>query len=114
MLPITSVIILAFNKAEYTARCLAALTQTVWRPLEVILVDNGSTDGIPDLFASFEKRASEFGLSVRVIRNETNLGASTGRNQGLWPRGFTTIRYDPYGLRFVGWWSARELHYRKQ
>jgi len=79
----SSVIILAYNKAGHTARCLGALAETLWRPLEVILVNNGSTDGTPGLLAEFEARAAGLDISVKRIDNETNVGAATGRNQAL-------------------------------
>ena len=78
-----SIIVLAYNKAAYTARCLEALTQTLWRPLEVILVNNGSTDGTGELFDRFEGRASAPGLRVKRIDHASNLGAPTGRNRAL-------------------------------
>jgi len=62
MKPLVSVIILACNKAAYTARCLDGLTKTLWRPLEVILIDNGSTDETPALLDAFEARAGEFDI----------------------------------------------------
>jgi GT2 family glycosyltransferase len=83
MKPLVSVIILACNKAAYTARCLDGLTKTLWRPLEVILIDNGSTDETPALLGAFETRAGEFDISVKRGRNESNVGAITGRNQAL-------------------------------
>jgi len=83
MADLATVVVLAYNKAEYTARCLGGLLDTLWRPLEVVLVDNGSTDATPGLLDRFEVRAREADVSVRRIRNETNVGAATGRNQAL-------------------------------
>ncbi len=83
MKPLASVIVLACNKAAYTARCLDGLTKTSWRPLEVIVVDNGSTDETPELLATFEAGAAAAGVTFRHRRNETNVGAITGRNQAL-------------------------------
>ena len=83
MQPLASLIVLAFNKAAYTARCLASLARTTWRPLEVIVVDNGSTDDTPRVLGDFARRAEAPGLSVRLLRNQANLGAPTGRNQAL-------------------------------
>ena len=83
MNPTTSVIVLAYNKAQYTARCLNGLAETLWRPLEVILVDNGSTDATPQLIDRFKARSADLDIAVRSISNDANLGAPTGRNQAL-------------------------------
>ena len=81
--PLTSIIVLACNKAAYTARCLDGLTKTSWRPLEIVIVDNGSTDETPELLADFERRAAGLDITVRRLRNERNIGAVSGRNQAL-------------------------------
>lgn len=83
MRSLASVIILACNKAAHTARCLDGLLHTRWRPLEVILLDNGSTDATPALLASFAPRAAALDIQLQLLRNGRNLGAPTGRNQAL-------------------------------
>jgi len=83
MAELTSVVILACNKAAYTARCLAGLGETTWRPFEVVLVDNGSTDDTPEVLDGFELGAKQRGIVVKRLRNNDNVGAVTGRNQAL-------------------------------
>ena len=39
------IVVLTFNKREYTEYCLKGIERSVHRPLRVIFVDNGSTDG---------------------------------------------------------------------
>jgi len=78
-----SIIVPVFNKAAYSRRCFSALMHTAHRPLEIIAVDNGSTDGTPPLLAEVESAAGRAGIGFTRIRNESNLGASTARNQGL-------------------------------
>lgn len=77
------VIILGYNKSSYTRRCLETLLKSTWRPMEIILVDNGSTDDTPGVAKWFEELAAEARVKFTCLRNEVNLGASTGRNQGL-------------------------------
>lgn len=69
-----SVVIPAYNAADFLARAIdSALGQTL-PPSEVIVVDDGSTDGTKDIVRSYEP-------SVRYIRQK-NSGAAAARNTG--------------------------------
>ena len=81
--PEISILILAYNKAEYTARCLDSLLLSTQRPFQVVLVDNGSTDETPQLFKQFEKRVAGEQITVTPLRLASNLGAIVGRNRGM-------------------------------
>ena len=63
---------------EHLARCLGAIATTRYRDVEVIVVDNGSTDGSPDFAESFE-----LPFPLRVIRNATNRTFSEANGQGV-------------------------------
>lgn len=70
-----SVVIPAYNVAAYIGRAVAsALAQTA-RPLEVIVVDDGSADGTGEI-------AAAMGPLVRVVRQE-NAGLPAARNAGI-------------------------------
>ncbi|MFH1708970.1 MAG: glycosyltransferase [Planctomycetota bacterium] len=81
--PAVDIVILSFNKAAYTRLCLNGVLHTAHRPLRVILVDNGSTDGTPALIEAFRDRAAAIGIGVTLIMNRENRGAIEGRNQAL-------------------------------
>ncbi len=83
MPPSESIIILACDKASYTEQCLRSLLSASPIRFEVIVVDNGSTDHTPQLLRDMAPAFDAAGASLRVIRNQTNLGACRGRNQGL-------------------------------
>lgn len=71
-----SVIMLTWNGATFIGPCLQALLAQDPPASEVIVVDNASADGTPDLVA-------ERFPDVCLIRNSRNLGFSAGNNVGL-------------------------------
>jgi GT2 family glycosyltransferase len=71
-----SVIVLNWDGIEYLGPCLDAVLAQDCDDFEVIVVDNGSTDGSADF-------VSESYRQVRLIRNERNLGFAGGNNCGL-------------------------------
>ncbi len=78
-----SLIALTHNKLDVTRRCLPSWLHTTYRPLEIVLVDNGSTDGTPEWLRAFAERARAHGVGLRVHFNSDNIGCSTARNQAL-------------------------------
>jgi glycosyltransferase involved in cell wall biosynthesis len=69
-----SIVIPLFNKRETIGRAInSALNQTI-APIEVIVVDDGSTDGSADVVA-------QFGGRVQLIR-QANAGPAAARNNG--------------------------------
>lgn len=72
-----SVIIVSWNARDYLMQCLASLSSEACRyPMEIIVVDNASSD------RSVEAVASRF-PNVRLIRNSSNLGFSKANNIGI-------------------------------
>jgi GT2 family glycosyltransferase len=74
--PRVSIIILNWNGFEVTKDCLESIEKIDYPSYQVVVVDNGSTDG------SAERFQEQF-PSVTVIRNEQNLGFTAGNNAGL-------------------------------
>ncbi|MBM4035209.1 MAG: glycosyltransferase [Planctomycetes bacterium] len=84
LLPRVSVIIPAFNAERYLRETLQSVLAQTYRDLEVIVVDDGSTDGtaaLAETFASEVAQASRL-CPVRVIR-QANAGPSAARNRGI-------------------------------
>jgi GT2 family glycosyltransferase len=75
----TSVVLLAYNQLAYNEACVASVLEHSDRPFELILVDNGSTDGTAEFFAA----VAESHPRVRCVLNARNLGFGQGNNQGL-------------------------------
>jgi GT2 family glycosyltransferase len=75
--PLVSVIVPSWNARDLLTECLAALERLTYEPLEIIVVDDGSTDG------SAEMITSQWGDRVRLVRNETNMGFAPAVNRGV-------------------------------
>lgn len=76
--PFVSVIIPVYNAVDYLPHCLDSLLQQPFAAFELILIDDGSTDGsavVADRYAGIDSR-------VRVI-HQPNRGVSDARNRGL-------------------------------
>lgn len=74
--PNVSVIILNWNGKENTVNCLEALKLTTYSNYEIIVVDNGSTDGSVEYF---KKNYPE----IKLIENRKNLGFAEGNNVAI-------------------------------
>jgi GT2 family glycosyltransferase/ubiquinone/menaquinone biosynthesis C-methylase UbiE len=70
------VVVLNWNGCEVLRECLRSLAGTSYPALDVIVVDNGSSDGSCDMVAA------EF-PDVVLIRNQENLGFCVANNQGV-------------------------------
>ena len=77
--PLTSIIVLTWNQLPYTQECLASIAAHTSEPYELIVVDNGSTDGT---VAWLQQHAQE-DHHIRIITNDANLGFAKGCNQGI-------------------------------
>jgi GT2 family glycosyltransferase/tetratricopeptide (TPR) repeat protein len=84
---LVSIIILCCNQVDATRACLESLLRHTRPPYELLLVDNGSSDGTGEYLASIDgevnHRDTKTQRRVVVIRNETNLGFPRGCNQAL-------------------------------
>jgi GT2 family glycosyltransferase/Flp pilus assembly protein TadD len=79
---LTSIVILTHNQIEYTRKCLASVFKHTPESYELIIVDNGSTDGtIEYLESAVRNQTSD--IRVRILRNNNNLGFAAGNNQGM-------------------------------
>jgi GT2 family glycosyltransferase/predicted Zn-dependent protease len=78
---LVSIIILCWNQLDYTRQCLESVQRHTRSPYELLLVDNGSTDGTLAYLEEIRRRHR--GGRTVVIRNETNLGYPVGCNQAL-------------------------------
>jgi glycogen synthase len=75
-----SVVVPFYNLGQYLDETVASLVATTYRPLEIIIVDNGSDD--PSSLASLERVRVRYSPAVRVLRTDENTGPAGARNFG--------------------------------
>lgn len=77
-----SIVIPVRNRADSVCRTLDSIAAQVYRPLRVIVVDNGSTDGSADTVQHWASQHCDNNLSLTLL-SEAQPGACAARNRGL-------------------------------
>ncbi len=78
-----TVVVPVYNRAELVGRTLDSIAAQTLRPLNVILVDNASTDASKAVMHKWKSEHNEVGgLSVKLL-DESAVGACAARNRGL-------------------------------
>jgi GT2 family glycosyltransferase len=75
--PRFSVIVLNWNGRDLLGECLDSVLAQTFRDFEVVVVDNGSTDGSRELVRE------RWGPAIRVVALPSNLGYAGGNNAGI-------------------------------
>jgi len=76
---ITSIVILTYNELDCTRECLESIDHNTPEPHEIILVDNGSSDGTVPYLRELCAQDDRY----RLVENGTNLGFAAGCNIGM-------------------------------
>jgi len=79
MNPRVSVVVPVWNNRDLTLACLASLRERPSRAtFRIVVVDNGSTDGVESDLAAMEREGA-----IVLVRNPSNLGYARATNQGI-------------------------------
>lgn len=74
--PLVSVIIVNWNGKEDLIQCLESLKRSRYKNIEIIIFDNGSTDGSTEVIENLY-------TYIKLIKNKTNIGFTGGNNIGV-------------------------------
>ena len=75
---IISVIVPIYNSEQYLERCIESILKQTYSNIEIILVDDGSTDNSPSICDQYQKKDSR----IKII-HKGNSGAASSRNVGI-------------------------------
>lgn len=73
-----SVIVPVYNVESYLERCIESILNQTYRNLEIILINDGSTDGSKEICDKYRRKDSRV-----IVVNQDNKGVSSARNLGL-------------------------------
>lgn len=76
--PIVSVIMPVYNGEEYLRQCLDSVINQTLKEIEIICVDDGSSDGSLDILKEYAAKDTRI-----IVLQQSNAGAGAARNNGL-------------------------------
>ena len=76
--PLVSVIVPVYNTEKYLVECLDSIIGQTYENLEIILIDDGSTDGSGKICDEYAKKDSRI-----TVVHQKNSGQSSARNKGI-------------------------------
>lgn len=78
--PLVSVIMPTYNGAEFVGESIESVLGQTYDSIELVVVDDGSTDGTPDVVAAYEKRHPG---RIRLERKREQRGPCRRRNDAI-------------------------------
>ena len=87
-MPKVSIIVPVYNTEKYLAQCLDSIINQSLKDIEILCVDDGSTDSSPEILKEYAKKDSR----IRIIQ-KPNAGYGNSMNLGINRRIFRTCRF---------------------
>lgn len=104
-----SVIIPTYNSVAYLADALLSVWQQSYQPLEILVIDDGSTDTTPTVVAEFQQRMNDgaaHGQSAQLrYYYQPNAGPAAARNRGVHLSQGNLLAF----LDADDWWHPQKL-----
>jgi GT2 family glycosyltransferase len=75
-LDLVSVTLVTYNSGRFIKKCLESVLAQKYPDLELIVIDNASTDGTIDILEQFDGRC-------RIVYNDENIGFAAAQNQAI-------------------------------
>lgn len=77
--PLVSIVIAAYNAEQYLPRCLDSMIAQTYSNIEIIVVDDASTDDTMSILQKYANKDER----IRILRMNKNSGAPAARNKGM-------------------------------
>jgi len=84
---LVSVVIPVYNSEKYLEECLNSIISQTYQNIEIIVVDDGSTDSSPDILKRYSDRVSVFSKKNNGLTSALNLGIN--KMNGHWFKWFS-------------------------
>jgi glycosyltransferase involved in cell wall biosynthesis len=109
-MPSISVVIPTYNRAQNLIKALSSVSQQTYQPVEIIVVDDGSTDETESVVRSFRSELNKTSTTVEFIQHNTNKGPAAARNTGIEHATGDFVAF----LDSDDWWLDQKLELQMQ
>lgn len=79
--PLVSIVVPVYNDEKYVGQCIDSILSQTYKNIEVICVNDGSTDNSPSILKQYAEKRDAF-FNIKVVDQE-NGGLSAARNTGM-------------------------------
>lgn len=81
--PLVSVVVITYHSAAYVTETLESIKQQTYKPIELIITDDGSKDDTVSICESWLHKNNASFSAVKLIKSDINTGTSANCNRGV-------------------------------